>query len=186
MWQNINLWGFGLVWYLVAERFRLTFCLIGSQPASQLASCSWPANQLCDNISTCQALGWSDIWWQEDREPDHIGPQSRVLALPLVTLGEWPTNQGQSSDTNELCSLLYTFGTMFRDHLQFILACNVEKWYMDYVLSRPIYTHPSTINLMYYYTKVLLLRYYFYHQKSQMLWKSLKKVHLSLGQPDLT
>ena len=70
---------------------RLTFCVLGSQPASQLASCSWPANQSCDKISTCQALGWSDMWWQEDWEPNHIGPQSRVPAPPLVPLGEWPT-----------------------------------------------------------------------------------------------
>ena len=28
-------------------------------------------------------------------------------------------DQGQASDTNELCSLLYTFGTTFRDCLQF-------------------------------------------------------------------
>ena len=70
---------------------RLTFCLLGSQPASQLANCNWPASQLCDKISTCQALGWSDIWWQEDREPNYIGPQSSVPSLPLVPLGEWPT-----------------------------------------------------------------------------------------------
>ena len=30
-------------------------------------------------------------WWQEDREHDHIGPQPRVPALPLVPQGEWPT-----------------------------------------------------------------------------------------------
>ena len=42
---------------------------------------------------------------------------------------------------------------------------------MDYVLSRPIYSYPSTINLMYYYTKVLLLWNYFYYQKLEMLWK---------------
>ena len=45
---------------------RLTFCVLGSQPACQLTSCNWPANQPCDKISTCQALGWSDMWWQED------------------------------------------------------------------------------------------------------------------------
>ena len=47
---------------------------------------------------------------------------------------------------------------------------------MDYVLSRPIYTYPSTINLMYYYTKVLLLRNYFYHQKLEMLWENSAKL----------
>ena len=73
------------------DHIMLTFWLIGSQPASQLASCNWPANQACDMMLTCQALGWSDIWWQVDQEHDHIGPQSRVPALPLVPLGEWPT-----------------------------------------------------------------------------------------------
>ena len=28
------------------------------------------------------------LGWQVDWEPDHIGPQSRVPALPLVPLGE--------------------------------------------------------------------------------------------------
>ena len=30
----------------------------------------------------------SALGWQVDWEPDHIGPQSRVHALPLVPLGE--------------------------------------------------------------------------------------------------
>ena len=42
-----------------------------------------------------------------------------------------------------------------------------------------IYLYPSTINLMYYYTKVLLLRNYFSSHKSEMLWeKVLPKVNL--------
>ena len=44
---------------LCLGRLRLTFCLIGSHPASQLAICNGPANQPCDKISTCQAFGWS-------------------------------------------------------------------------------------------------------------------------------
>ena len=76
---------------LCLGRVRLTFCLIGSQPASQLASCNWPANQPCYKISTCQGLGWSDIWWQEDTEPGHIGPLFRIPSLPVVPLGQWPT-----------------------------------------------------------------------------------------------
>ena len=176
--KNINLSGLGLV-SLVREGVRLTFCLIGSQPASQLASCNWPANQPCDEISTCQALCWSDIWWQENRDPNHIGPQSSVQHSYWFPLGSDLPDQGQASDTNELCSILYTFGTTFRDHLQFyiyaasshILAHTVEKCYTDYDISRPIYTYPSTINLMYHYSKVLLLWNYFYHQKSEMLGK---------------
>ena len=120
-WQNINLSGFRLVRYLVTGRVRLTFCLIGSQPASQLANCNWPTNQPCDNISTCQALGWSDIWWQEDREPNHIGPQSRAPALPLVPLGEWPTWPRPGKWHKWALQLLYAFGTTFRDHLQFCI-----------------------------------------------------------------
>ena len=42
---------------------------------------------------------------------------------------------------------------------------------MDYFLSRPIFSYPSTINLMYYYTKVLLSRNYFYNHNLEMLWK---------------
>ena len=38
-------------------RVRLTFCAIGSQSASQLASCNWPANQPCDKISTLSGFG---------------------------------------------------------------------------------------------------------------------------------
>ena len=78
-------------------------------------------------------------------------------------------DQGQASDTNELCSPLYTIGITYRDCFQFciyitsshILAPNVEKSYQDNFLSRPIYVYASIINLAYYYTKVLLLRNYF-------------------------
>ena len=110
------------------------------------------------------------------------GPGAQIL----VPLGSYIPDQGQASDTNELCSLLYTTGTMFRDCLQFciyapqshILACTVQKCYKDYVLSTPIYTYPSTINLMHYYSKVLLLQNYFYHQKSEMLWEKVWKRYI--------
>ena len=41
----------------------------------------------CRGIRGVGVLGlhWG---WQVDWEPDHIGPQSRVPALPLVPLGE--------------------------------------------------------------------------------------------------
>ena len=79
-------------------------------------------------------------------------------------------DQGQASDRNELYSFLYTFQITFSDHLLFciyaalsnIFVCNVKKCYMDYVLSTSFYLYPSTINLMYHYTKVLLSRTYFY------------------------
>ena len=38
-------------------------------------------------MSTWQTLGWSDSLWWMNWGPNHIGPQSRVLALPLVPLG---------------------------------------------------------------------------------------------------
>ena len=59
-----------------------------SQPAYHLQLASQPAMW---KKSTCQSSGWSDSWWQEDREPEHTGPQSRSPELPLVPLGEWPT-----------------------------------------------------------------------------------------------
>ena len=39
----------------------------------------------------CWGLSWGVVGalgWQVDWKPDHIGPQSRVPALPLVPLGE--------------------------------------------------------------------------------------------------
>ena len=79
-------------------------------------------------------------------------------------LGSDLPDQGQTSDRNELYMLLSTFGTAFSDSLHIciyaakshILTHNVKKCYMDYVLSRPIYTYPYTINLIYYDTMVLL------------------------------
>ena len=50
-------------------------------------------------------------------EANHIGPQSRVSSLPLVPLGSDLPDQGQASDRNELCTVLYTFGTTFSDSL---------------------------------------------------------------------
>ena len=136
-----------------------------------------------------------------DREPDHIGPQSRVSALPLVPLREWPTSprpgkgpysgshhshwfplgsdlpgQGQASDRNEFCRLLYVFETIFCDSLHIriyatsshILTCNVKKCYMDYFLCRPIDAYPYTINLTYYDTVVLIMKNYFSHQTPEL------------------
>ena len=45
------------------------------------------------------------------------GPLFQVLSLPLVSLGNDLPDQGQASDRNELCRLLYTFGTTFSDSL---------------------------------------------------------------------
>ena len=102
-------------------RVRLTFCLIGSQPASQLANCNWSANQPCDKISTSQALGWSDSWWQKTGGLTTLAP---VQGPSTPTSSPWGSDlpdQGQASDTNELCSPLYTICSTFRDHLQFCI-----------------------------------------------------------------
>ena len=86
-------------------------------------------------------------------------------------LGSDLPSQGQASDRNELCRLLYTFGTIFHDSLHIyiyaasshILTCNVKTCYMDYVLSRPVYAYLYTINLMYYDTVVLITKHCFSH-----------------------
>ena len=124
-------------------------------------------------MSTCQTFGWSHSWWWENLQPNHIGPQSWVPALPLVHPGGVTYLTKARQVTNELCSPLYTIYTTYRDHLQFcicitlshILAPNVEKCYQDYFLSRPIYAYLSTISLVYYYTEELLSVNYFCHHK---------------------
>ena len=81
-------------------------------------------------------------------------------------LGSGLPDQGQTSDRNELCRVLYTLGTIFSDSLHIciyaasshILTCNVKECYTDYVLSRPIYAYPYTINLIYYDTIVLIMK----------------------------
>ena len=91
-------------------------------------------------------------------------------------LGSDLPGQDQASDRNELCRLLYTFGTIFHDSLHIciyatsshILTCNVKKCYRDYVLCRPIYAYPYTINLTYYNTMVLITKNYFSHQTSEL------------------
>ena len=56
---------------------------------------------------------------------------------------------------------------------------------MDYILSIPIYTYPYTIDLAYYYTKVLLGKeLILLPEIRNALGKSLQKVHLSSGHPD--
>ena len=108
--QDVSAWG----------RVRLTFCSISSQPASQLASCNWTANQPCDKISTCQTLGWSD-GGRRTGSLTTFSPSPGSQHSHWFPLGNDLPDQGKASDTNELCSLLYTIGTTFRDHLQFCI-----------------------------------------------------------------
>ena len=98
--QAVSAWG----------RVRLKFCSIGSQPASQLASCNWSANKPYDKISTCQALGWSD-GGRRTGSPTTLGPSPGSQHYHWFPLGSDLPDQGQASDTNELCSPLYTIGT---------------------------------------------------------------------------
>ena len=100
--------------------------------------------------------------------------------------------QGQASDRNELCRLLYTFGTVFCDSFHVciyatsshILTHNIKKCYMDYFLCTPIYAYPYIINLMYYNTMVLITNNYFSHQISQLVWLGGVYVHFSMCQTD--
>ena len=120
------------------------------------------------------------LGWQVDWEPNHIGPQVQARAgshhSHWFPLGSDLPGQGQASDRNELCRLLYTFGTIFHDSLHIciyatsshILTCNVKKCYTDYFLCRPIYTSPYTINLTYDDTMVLIMKNYFSHQTSEL------------------
>ena len=95
-----------------------------------------------------------------------LGPSPGPQQSHWFLLGSDLPDQDQASDRNELCSLLYTFGTTFSNSLHIciyvaqshILTHNVKKCCMDYVLSRPIYTYPYTINLTYYNTTVLLAK----------------------------
>ena len=108
----------------------------------------------------------------------------------LTTLGPSPVSQHshwfprgsdlpgqcQASDRNELCRVLYTFGTIFHDSFYIciyatsshILTCNIKKCFMDYFLCRPIYAHLYVMNLTYYDTIVLITKNYFSHCISEL------------------
>ena len=103
-----------------------------------------------------------------------LGPSAGSQYTHWFLWGSDLPGQGQASDRNELCRLLYTFGTLFCDrfHIFFyatsshILTCNIQKCYMDYFLCRLIYTYPYTINLIYYNTMVQIMKNYISHQIS--------------------
>ena len=100
---------------------RLIFCLLGSQPASQLARCDWPTSWPCDKISTCQALVGQICGGRRTRGLTTLGPSPGSQHSHWFPLGSDLPDQSQPSNTNELCSLLYTFGTTLNDHLQFCI-----------------------------------------------------------------
>ena len=90
---------------LCLGRVRLTFCLTGHQPASQLACCKWPANQPCDKISTSHTLGWSD-GGRRTGSLTTLDPCPGSQHSHCFPLGSGLPDQGQANDTNELCNLL--------------------------------------------------------------------------------
>ena len=79
--HKMSLWG-GSGWHFVK---------IASQPASKPASCNWPANQPCAQMSTCQTSGWSHSWWRENWGPTTLGPSPGFKQSHWFPLGEWPT-----------------------------------------------------------------------------------------------
>ena len=105
-----------------------------------------------------------------------LGPSPGSKHSHWFPLGSDLPGQGQASDRNELCRLLYTFRTIFHDSFHIciyatsshILRHNIKKCYMQYFLCRPIYTYPDTINMTYHDTMVLITKNYFSHQISEL------------------
>ena len=68
---------------------RLTFCVLGSHPASQLQLASQPPMWQDINLSGFGLVGYV-VPGGPGAQP-HWAPECRLPALPLVPLGEWPT-----------------------------------------------------------------------------------------------
>ena len=80
--------------------------------------------------------------WINNRQVTQVAYATLYKHLPLLF-----------SDCLQLCIYIIS---------SHILAPNVCKCYQDYFQSRPIHSYPSMSSLVYYYTKILLLRNYFY------------------------
>ena len=93
---------------LPGGRVRLTFCLKGSQPASHVTKYQ-PVRLWVGQI----------VGGRRTVSLTTLGPCQGSQHSHLFPLGSELPDQGQATDTNELCSPLYTTGTTFRDHLQF-------------------------------------------------------------------
>ena len=108
--------------------------------------------------------------------PITLGPSPGSQHSHWFPWGSDLPGQGQTSDRNELCWLLYTFGTIFHDSFHIciyvtsshILTQIIKKCYMDYFLCRPIYPYSYTINMMYYDAMVLITKNYFSHHISEL------------------
>ena len=108
----------------------MTFCVIGSQPASQPASqpTSLPAiiGQPTSHVTRYKPVR---LWVVQIFGGRRTGSQTTLGPSPgsqhshWFPLGSDLPDQSQASDTNELCSLLYAFGTTFRAHLQLLYLC---------------------------------------------------------------
>ena len=116
------------------------------------------------------------LGWQVDGSPTTLGPSPGSQYSHWFPWGTYLLGQGQASNRNELCRLLYTFGTIFCDSFHIciyatsshILTRNINKCYTDYFLCRPIYAYPHTINLMYYDIMVLITKNNFSHHISEL------------------
>ena len=95
---------------------RLAFCVLGSQPAATGQAIShvtryqpvrlW-VGQICGGRGTMSLTT--------------LGPSPGSQHSYWFSLGSDLPYPSQASDTNELCNLLYTFGTMLNDHLHFCI-----------------------------------------------------------------
>ena len=161
--------------------------MLDSQSTSQPVSCNWPANQPCAKMSTCQTSGWSHCWWWDSWEPDHIGPQSRVPALPLIPLGEWPTwPRPDKWHKWALQPVIYhwhylqgLFAVLYLHHL-ITYSCTKCREMLS-----GLFSVQTNVCISFHHQSGVLLHQgttlwnYFYNYKSEMLWEKTK------GQPDL-
>ena len=123
-------------------------------------------------------VGLSGVYWGGKwmGSPTTLGPTPWSQHSHWFPWESYLPGQGQASNRNELCRLLYTFGTTFCDSFHIciyttsscILTPNIKKCYTDYFLCRPIYAYPYTINMMYYDTMVLITKNYFCHHISEL------------------
>ena len=154
----------------------LTFCLIGSQPAAIGQPTSHVTKYQPVRLLVGQMVAGGQGAWPH-------WAQSSIPALPLAPLGEWPTwpRPGRQHKW-ALQPIIYhwhyfqgPFAVLYLCHLitYSCMKCR-EMLYRLFSLQTNLLIS-FTINLMYDYTKVLLLRNYFYHHKSEMLLKSLTK-----------
>ena len=121
-------------------------------------------------------MGASGVYWggKWTGSLTILGPSPESQHSHWFPLGSDLPDQGQASDRNEMCRVLYTFGTIFCGSFHIcicttsshILTCNVKKCCTNYFHWRQIYTWPYTINMMYYDTIVLIMKNYFSHQIS--------------------